>query len=147
MKRMIALICTAVLITTVCCGCSLLPKKGDDPPQTSSSASATQAPAATQAPQATQAQETAAPATQAPADDTVGALSDYVVTAKEANVSGRTLRLPEILLDSDDADAANSAIMEKFGEYIDDPDAHNYVSALDYEAYLNGKVLSVLVTG
>ena len=142
MKRMIALLCALVLIGTVCCGCSIfpIPKRVSKP---------TVAPAPSETVAATQ-EATTAPATQAPA--VIGKLSDYVKTGKEATVvmSGgkeKHLRLPEIRLDSTDAAAANNAIDGKFGEYIDDKDAHDYVISLDYEAYLNDKILSVLVKG
>lgn len=149
MKRIIALLCAVILIGTICCGCSLLPIPKRIPRPTevpAESVAATQA----QTDAATSAGETQAPATQAPA--AVGKLSDYVKTGQEAAVvmSGgdeKHLRIPEILLDSTDAAAANKAIDAQFGEYIDDPEAHNYVISLDYEAYLNDNILSVYVKG
>lgn len=146
MKRIMAIICAVILIGTVFSACNLFQKPNHEPTQSTPSAVVTEA-SATQAVEETEAsQATAVPATQAPADG--GTLSDYVRTAKEAQVSdSKTLRLPEILLDSADADAANSEIMTRFGEYVDDPEANNYVISLDYEAYLNGEILSVMVSG
>lgn len=146
MKKKIALICAVMLIAAVCGGCSGFGGGKTSSSQPSSSAAETQAPPATQAPEATVAPTTpatAAPETQAPADSSIGELSEYVRTAKESG----NLRLPEILLDSDDAAAANAEIMAQYGAYVDDPESHNYVGALDYEAYLNQNVLSVLITG
>lgn len=62
-----------------------------------------------------------APATTAPVS--IGTLGDYVKTLKEKEVSfgngkTNTLRLPEILIDSDDAKAANDEIVEKFGDVV-----------------------------
>ena len=147
MKRMIALLCALVLIGTICCGCSIFPIPKRVPRPTVAPAP-TETVAATQ--EATTAPATSAPATQAPAS--IGKLSDYVKTAKEATVvmpggDEKHLRIPEILLDSTDADAANESIEGKFGEYIDDKNAHEHVISLDYEASLNDKILSVLVKG
>ena len=86
-------------------------------------------------------------------DDTpeIGALSDYVKTAKEATQSfsdGNTVtyRLPEILLDSSDAAAANKEIMDEYGDDCKTYDDYSPISKLDYEATLYDKYLSVIVT-
>ena len=68
-------------------------------------------------------------------------VSDYVKNAKENVVvlpggGEKRFRLPELLIDSSDARAANNEIMTKFGSYFDDPEARNYVISMDYEAYL-----------
>lgn len=149
MKKMIALLCAVILIGTICCSCSIfpfpkrIPKPTDVPIQSVTEAQAQTEPA-------TLTPETQAPATQAPA--AIGQLSDYVKTGKEAAVvmpggDEKHLRLPEILIDSADATAANQAINGLFGEYIDDTEAHSYVISLDYEAYLNDKILSVYIKG
>lgn len=147
MKRILALICTAVLIGTIFGGCTSVPKTDKDPTQASSAA--TEA-AATQTAQETQAQTTASATEQKQNDSSIGVLSDYIRNADERVTvlpggGEKRFRIPEILLDSTDAAAANTAIKEKFGGYIEDPDAHNYVSKLDYEAYLYDKFLSVYV--
>lgn len=77
----------------------------------------------------------------------VGELSDYVRTSVENEVSfgdgvTKTLRLPEILLDSEDAKAANSDITKKFGA---DTDGKSGVNMLDYTAALNDNLLSVCI--
>lgn len=81
----------------------------------------------------------------------VGTLDDYVKTAKQATQSfgdgnTTTYRLPEILLDSTDAKAANDEIMNRFGDMCKNYGEYSPVISLDYEAYLNDKYLSVLVT-
>ena len=82
----------------------------------------------------------------------VGTLDDYVKTAKEAaqsfgNGSTTVFRLPEILLDSADASSANSEIMSRFGDDCKEYDDYSPVISLDYEAYLNDTVLSVMIVG
>ena len=81
----------------------------------------------------------------------IGTLADYVKTAKEATQSfgdgnTTTYRLPEILLDSSDANAANSEIMATYGEFCKEYDDYSPVISMDYEAFLNDKYLSVIVT-
>lgn len=95
-------------------------------------------------------ESTEATASQQTSDATetvTGKLSDYVRTSVENEVSfgdgvTKTLRLPEILLDSEDAKAANSDITEKFGA---DTDGKSGVNTLDYTAALNDNLLSVCV--
>ena len=77
-------------------------------------------------------------------------ISDYVKNAKESVIvlpggGEKRCAIPEFLFDTDDAKAANSEIMEKHGDYFEDPEAHNYVSELNYEAYLYDKYLSVSI--
>ena len=89
--------------------------------------------------------------TQPPAKPVIGKLSDYVKTAKENTVSfgdGNTvtLRLPEILIESADADAANLKIMNAYGKAVNGGANYTGVYNLDYEAYLNESVLSVIIT-
>jgi len=91
-------------------------------------------------------------ATQAATEPAVGTLADYVKTGKEKSVTygdGNTnnLRLPEILIDSADAKAANDEFNERFGEAFNSNVEYAGIYALDYEASLNGKLLSVVTTG
>ena len=89
--------------------------------------------------------------TQQPADATkapTGSLSDYVRTLMEnevPNKNGETtvFRIPEILLDSEDAKAANSDIVKKYSVGISG-DAG--INKLDYTATLNDWLLSVSVS-
>lgn len=135
MKKFIAVLLSAAFAVTALSACSININI-NQPTEAAQSASTEADVPATAAP------ETEAPATEAP----VGTLSDYVRTANEitkdfGDGSTNTLRLPEILLDNADAKAANSEISEKFGD-TDNSGAYE----LDYEAYLNGKVLSVVIT-
>ena len=91
--------------------------------------------------------KTDTPATDAPAE--IGTLEDYVAVAKSATVVygdgiSHDLRLPKILLDSADAQTANTEIMDRFGD--DCAGDKNYVGAMDYEAFLNDRILSVYVS-
>lgn len=141
MKRIVALMIAAAMIAAVCCGCAIGRKRISKDPvniavPTNTIETQADPPTVNVEPEKKQ----------TPTQKPVGQLSDYVRTAKEVELTNRTLRLPEILIDSDDAKSANETIMGKFGEYIDDPERHNYVGALDYEAYLNDVILSVLIT-
>lgn len=78
----------------------------------------------------------------------VGELSDYVgtmienkVTFDDGNTS--TLRLPKILLDSEDAKAVNSEINKKLAA---ETDGKSGVYKLDYTAALNDNLLSVCIS-
>ena len=52
-----------------------------------------------------------------------------------------------ILIDSTDAEAANQELESRFGEALDNGNSYSGMYALDYEAYLNGSVLSVVTVG
>ncbi|MBQ3284400.1 MAG: hypothetical protein IJH40_02050 [Ruminococcus sp.] len=146
MKRLLALLLVCILAASALSACSIFPRFSQQRPteqvNTTPTASAvTEAPAATAAP-------TAAPATEVP----IGTLDNYVKTAKKASFTfedgdTRTYQIPEILLDSDDARAANDEIMGRFGDDVREYDDYSPVVALDYEAYLNDAYLSVIVTG
>ena len=91
-------------------------------------------------------------ATEAATEVVIGTLADYVKTGKEKTVTygdgnTNTLRLPEILLDSADAKAANDELNSRFGEAFNSDVEYAGIYALDYETSLNGKVLSVVTTG
>lgn len=137
MKKMISVLLIAVLTASALSACSLL----FVPQAVPATEAATEAPAET------------TPATEAVTEalePAVGTLGDYVATAKETVVSygdGRTgtLRLPEILLDSADASAANAEIMDRFGDVVTGDANYTGAYALDYEAYLDGSILSVVI--
>ena len=148
MKKLIALLLTVIFVMSALSACSFLGIPiGKRPAPTAPAATS---PAATTAP----ATETAAPATQAPATTapvSIGSLGDYVKTLKEKEVSfgngkTNTLRLPEILIDSTDAKSANDEIVEKFGEVVNGDANSTGAYELDYEAYLNKNILSVVIT-
>jgi len=138
MKRTLAVILALIFVTAAFSACSIninINKPTEDSGTTEASTEA-----ATEA-----ATETAEPTT-AP----VGTLDDYVKTAKENTVTygdgnTNTLRIPEILIDSADAKAANQEIESKFGAAVNSGDSYQGIYSLDYEAYLNGTALSVVV--
>lgn len=79
----------------------------------------------------------------------IGTVDDYVRTAEETTMSydsDITFRLPEILLNSPDAENANTEIMDEYYYLLRNGDAYYGANTLDYEAYLNDKILSVIVT-
>lgn len=140
MKRTLALLLTIVFLTAALGACSININI-NKPTETEETAQ----PATEQATEA--ATEANAP-TAAP----IGTLGDYVKTAKEVTVTygdnnTNTLRMPEILLDSTDAKAANDELQAQFGDALDSGDGYKGIYALDYEAYLNGNVLSVVTVG
>ena len=78
----------------------------------------------------------------------VGELSDYVATMIENEVTfddgnTGTLRLPKILIDSEDAKAVNSEINKKLAA---ETDGKSGVYKLDYTAALNDNLLSVCIS-
>ena len=143
MKRLIALLLVCVFAASALSACGIFPRipkpRPTEPVNTVPTAAAvTEAPAETDAPAATQA--------------VIGSLDNYVKTAKKASFTfeggnTKTYRIPEILLDSDDAAAANAEIMERFGDDVREYDDYSPVIELDYEAYLNDEYLSVIVKG
>lgn len=152
MKRLTALLLAGMLAMTALSACSS-PKKEDK-------ASATDAPSATYASSAkneksgeevdTDVASSNASDEERKNDPASAALSDYIKNAKESVIilpggSEKRCAIPEILIDSSDAKAANREIVEKYGDYFDDPEGHNYVTELNYEAYLYDKFLSVYV--
>lgn len=152
MKRMIALLLACILTASVLGGCNpfALFRRPQSPVQPTEAA-------AVAVPETVPAAETAAPAaTQAPTEPekgaAIGGVGDYVRTAKEASFSyddgtARTYRIPEIVLGTGDAAAANSEIMERFGDDVQEYTDFSPVISLDYEAYLNERYLSVITTG
>ncbi len=85
-----------------------------------------------------------------PTEFEVGDVDDYVGVYKEKTLTfgdgnKNVLRIPEIKLDSADAKAANAEIVEKYGDVFAS-DRSNGIISLDYDAYLNGTILSVVVT-
>lgn len=142
MKKIFALILTALVCISALTACSI--NINLTPP---TEAPAAEAPAETAAPAPTEAPATKAPV---PTDPPVGTLGDYVKTAQEKTVSfgdgnANTLRIPEITLDSAPAKAANTEITERFGSAFGSENTTG-AYAIDYEAYLNGTILSVVVT-
>ena len=143
MKRIIALLFVCIFAVTALTACSIFPRIPSQRPTepavtTPTAAAVTEAPVQTEAPA-----PTAAP---------IGTLDSYVKTAKKASFTfeggnTKTYQIPEILLDSADAAAANSEIMDRFGDDVREYDEYSPVSALDYEAYLNDEYLSVIITG
>lgn len=84
-----------------------------------------------------------------------GTAADYVKVARtevfdDINMpSSATFRIPEITIDSDDAQQVNDEIAEQYGKYMDaarDNDKSYYCNYLDYDSYLNGDILSVVIT-
>lgn len=81
-----------------------------------------------------------------------GTLDSYVKDAVSSTVtlqdgSERIFRLPEICLNSDDADEANQEILDRFYDDVPKNGDEIHVSVLDYEAALNGGILSVVIVG
>lgn len=152
MKRVTALLSLCLIAALTLSACSIFPffKKPVPQPTQAAPTEAATTPAtapATAAPQKATEAATAA-ATQAP----VGSLSDYVRNAKQASVTfkegnTKTYRIPEIVLDSADAQTANKEIMERFGDDVREYTDYSPVISLDYEAYLNDTLLSVIVSG
>ena len=155
MKRLLTLLLAGVLAASALSACSVLPKKKTYP---------TDAPLPTYVPSSKKAQSekekdeeqqdpdvASSTASDEVKDDPSDAvISDYVKNAKESVIvlpggGEKRCAIPEILFDTDDAKAANSEIMEKHGDYFDDPESHDYVSELNYEAYLYDKYLSVYI--
>ena len=87
--------------------------------------------------------------------ESTGTAGDYVAVAREEyyddiNMNHPTrFRIPKITIDSDDARSANDEIVEIYTELMDAA-ANNDHSAscdyLDFDAYLNGDILSVVIT-
>ena len=140
MKKLFSVLLVCVITASALSACSLIPGFG----RPKNTPAPTAAPAVTEAPAVT-----AAPAaTEAP----IGSLSDYVQIAKKASFTfedgtTRTYQLPEIELSSADAAAANTEIMDRFGDDVKEYTDYSPVVSLDYEAYLNDQFLSVIVTG
>lgn len=83
----------------------------------------------------------------------IGTVGDYVGVARETSFTAENgaeskFRIPEILLESDDASDANDEIEERYGAIITDLEesgsANNY-NFLDFDSYLNGEILSVVI--
>ncbi len=139
MKRTIALIISALILVASLSACSVnVNLSASTEPET--------------APATETVQPTSAPATLAPAETEpqIGELGDYVKTLSETTYTfsdgkSNTLRIPEILLDSKDAKYANNEIKNRFGEAVKGSDNYTGAYELDYEAYLTGKVLSIVI--
>lgn len=149
MKRILALLMVCIFAAAALSACSIFPRipaqRPTEPLNTAPSAAAV-----TEAPE--QQAATEAVETQAPTEASVETLDSYVRTAKKASYTfsdgnTKTFRIPEILLDSSDAAAANSEIMDRFGDDVQEYTEYCPVVSLDYEAYLNDVYLSVIVTG
>ena len=138
MKKTIAILIAAVLAVSALSACSININL-NVPTEEPTVAEATTATAATTA-------ASDSTATEAEPKASVGKLEDYVKTAAENTVTSgdgktNTLRYPEILLDSSDAKAANKELADKFAEAID---GTRGAYAIDYDAYLNSNILSVV---
>ena len=143
MKRLLALLLVCFLAASALSACSIFPRFSKQRPTepeytTPTAAAVTEASAETSAP--------------APTEAPIGTLDSYVKPAKKASFTfedgnTKTYQIPEILLDSDDAAAANAEIMDRFGDDVKEYDDYSPVVSLDYEAYLNDAYLSVIVTG
>lgn len=150
MKKYLSVLFASILVMAMLSACSLLPGAKPAPQPTQAAQAATEAakPSESVAAQA----ESTASKTQATTEKAVGKLEDYVRTAKEAtfvfdNGPTNTYRIPEILLSGEEAKAANDEIMERFGDDVQSGSGYCPVISLDYEAYLNDKYLSVIVSG
>lgn len=155
MKRLLTLLLAGVLAAGALSACTSVPKKKTEPtdptfPVYVPSSKTVQS----QAEQDKDKQDTdvASSAARDEVKDTPSdaSISDYVKNAKESVIilpggGEKRCAIPEFLFDSNDAKAANSEILEKHGAYFDDPESHNYVSELNYEAYLYEKYLSVYI--
>lgn len=151
MKKLTALL-SLLLVTafalSACQGFPFFQKPAPQPTQ----AAASETQAASTAPTSAATQAASQAASTASTQASVGALTDYVRTAKQSSFTfsegnTKTYRIPEIVLDSADATAANKEIMERFGGDVQEYTDYSPVISLDYEAYLNDKLLSVIVTG
>ena len=143
MKRIFTLFCILILTAVLCGACNLF--ISDEPvptqPQTEAEVEATVAPATEPA--------TEPPVTEAPTEIFDDALSGYIKIAKEKTLeysSGHThtFCLPEVTFDTQDARDANSEIMDDFGEMMENLTTTSGYS-LEYEAYLNEDVLSLVI--
>ena len=142
MKKIISIIFAAVILAAALCACGEAPAP-TEPTQAAETAAPTQAPVMTEAP-------TEAPA-EAITEPAVGELSSYVRTGRENTVSfddgtTATLRLPEFLIESADANAANQELLNAYGDAVTDDTYGDGAYYLDYDAYLNENILSVAVT-
>ena len=142
MKRTLAILLTLVFITAALGACSINININKPTEATETAQSDTEA--------ASEAATEAATSAAEPTTASIGTLGDYVKTAKEATVTygdgnTNTLRRPEIMIDSSDAKAANEEIQSKYGAVFDSGDSHQGAYYLDYEAYLNGNILSVVI--
>lgn len=146
MKRYISIILCIMMIAALLCACTGVPVINIPAQPAETDAPAPPAPAPTAAPTP---DPTEAP-TEAPTEVPVGPLSSYIRTAKEKTIdfSGQTytMRLPEILIESADAQNANYEIMNKYGSIVNTDTGYIGVINLDYEAYLNDSILSVVIT-
>lgn len=138
MKRIVVLVLAMVLVAGVVSACSININLGNP---VSTQEAQTDAPA-----DDTQAVQTDAPTEPVPQ---IGTLDDYVRVYKEVSRSygdGNTniLRLPEIMINAQDVYDANDELVEKFGDALSGENTGLY--ALDYDAYLNDTILSVVTT-
>lgn len=154
MKRLIALLLAGVLAASALSACSFLPKKAKPTSPTEASSTADTSPTKSEKGGDEEVDpdvaSSAARKEEMKNKSSSAALSDYIKDAKESVIilpggGEKRCAIPEILLDSSDAKSANAEITEKYGAYFDDPEGHNYVIELNYEAYLYDKFLSVYV--
>lgn len=144
MKKPIAILICLLLLVGILAACNIninLTAPTEESVAESTGEAVTEAPATEAVTEA---------ATEAPTEPVIGALSDYVRSAVEekksfADGNTNTMRLPEILLDSADAEAVNQSIMDDYLDYTGNGD-NGGAYALDYEAFLTGKILSVVIT-
>lgn len=136
MKRILALLLAAIVAVSVLSACSININLGGQ---------------STEEPQSDDGTTIEIPTIEIPTEEIpIGTVDDYVRVYKEKNATygdgnKNVLRIPEILLDSEDAKAANDEIVEKYGKVFTSEQTGGIVN-LDYEAYLNDSVLSVIVT-
>lgn len=154
MKRLLTILLAGVLAVGVLSACGTAPKKEDKTAPTdaplSTSASSSKSAKSDNVKDDPEAVSSNASDEERKGEASTGTTSDYVKNARETVIvqtggTEKRCRIPEILLDSSDAKAANSEIIEKYGEIFDAPDTHHYILALDYEAYLYDKFLSVYI--
>ena len=150
MKKSIALLIALIFVISALSACNLFGIGiGGQQPTTPRIIIPTEGQTATEAAVVTEASvvETESPAT----ESVIGTLDDYVRVAKQATSyfdgNEKTVRIPEIVINSDDADAANIEILNRFGEDVQEYTEYMPIISLDYEAYLSGKILSVVTTG
>ena len=157
MKKITAVISLCLFTAFALSACSLFPflKRSEPKPVQTEPVAETEAaiaPTASPTEAATQAAVQAETEAETEAGAASGSVADYVRTAKQSSFTfedgtTKTYRIPEILLNSSDAGTANREITDRFGDDVKEYTEYSPVISLDYEAYLNDGLLSVIVTG